>query len=61
MDGNKRLAWSATRIFCLLEGRDLIFPIDEAEAAVVAVASGHLDIPDLAVLLDRHIVVPREG
>jgi death-on-curing protein len=24
IEGNKRLAWSATRIFCLLNGRDLL-------------------------------------
>lgn len=23
VDGNKRLAWSATRAFCLLNGRDI--------------------------------------
>ena len=31
VDGNKRLAWSAARIFCLLNGRDLTYTIDEAE------------------------------
>ncbi len=31
VDGNKRLAWSAARIFCLLNGWDLTYTVDEAE------------------------------
>lgn len=44
-DGNKRLAWAATRVFCRLNGRDLAFTVDEAETLVVAVAAGDLDVP----------------
>jgi death on curing protein len=55
VDGNKRLAWAATRVFCLLNGRDLVFTIDDAEATVLAVAAGQLDVPDLATLFDRRI------
>ena len=55
IDGNKRLAWAATRIFCLLNGHALVFTVDDAEAMVVAVAAGQLDVPDLTTLLDRHI------
>jgi death-on-curing protein len=55
VDGNKRLAWSATRIFCLLNGRDLAFSVDEAEQLVVGVASGQLDVPELAAVLNRHL------
>jgi len=29
VDGNKRLAWSATRVFCLLNGRDIAFSVDD--------------------------------
>jgi len=57
VDGNERLSWSATRVFCLLNGRDLVFTVDEAEAMVLAVANGHLDVPDLAMLLVKHISV----
>ena len=57
VDGNKRLAWSATRVFCLLNGRDLVFTVDQAEAMVLAVANGDLDVPDLATLLAKHIGV----
>lgn len=54
-DGNKRLAWSAARIFCLLNDRDLVIPVDDAEAIVIAVATGELDVPDLAAELARWI------
>jgi death-on-curing protein len=57
VDGNKRLAWSATRVFCRLNGRDLVFTVDDAEAMVLAVAAGDLDVPDLATLLAKHIGV----
>lgn len=56
VDGNKRLAWSATRIFLLLNDSDLAYEIDETEQMVVAVAAGELDVPDLAVDLGRWIV-----
>ena len=54
VDGNKRLAWAATRVFCLLNGRDLGFEVDEAEALVVAVARGDADVPQLAERLTAH-------
>lgn len=55
VDGNKRLAWAATRVFCLLNDADLGLGTDEAEAMVVAVASGDLDVPDLAGLIERRL------
>lgn len=54
-DGNKRLAWSATRVFCLLNGHDIEFTVDEAEALVLAVATGELDVPALADVLAAHL------
>ena len=55
VDGNKRLAWAATRVFCLLNGTDLRLPVDDAERLVVGVAAGEVDVPDLvkALALDR--------
>lgn len=47
VDGNKRLAWSAARVFSLLNGRDLEIGIDEAEAMVVGAAAGAIDVPAL--------------
>lgn len=55
VDGNKRLAWGATRVFCLLNGRDLVFTVDGAEALVLAVATGDLDVPQLAELVEEHL------
>ena len=55
VDGNKRLAWSATRVFCLLNGRDIAFSVDEAEALVLAVARGEADVPDIALAIAEHL------
>jgi len=56
VDGNKRLAWSGTRVFCLLNGRDLRLTVDEAEELVLGVAQGHVDVPEIARLLEDHLV-----
>jgi len=55
VDGNKRLAWAATRVFCLLNGRDLDFTVDEAEGLVLAVARGELEVAEIAAAIDRHL------
>ena len=55
VDGNKRLAWAATRTFCLLNGRDLAFTVDDAEQFVLAVARGELDVPDITTVFERHL------
>ena len=55
VDGNKRLAWAAARVFCLINGRDLRFGVDQAESTVLALAAGELDVPQLAEVLERHL------
>jgi death-on-curing protein len=55
VDGNKRLAWAATRVFCLLNGRDITYTVDEAEALMLAAAAGGLDVPDVATWLRHHL------
>ncbi len=55
VDGNKRLAWAATRVFCLLNGRDLVFDVDEAEALVQAVAKGELEASEIATVIEEHL------
>lgn len=59
VDGNKRLAWAATRVFCLLDGRDLHFTVDEAERHVVAAATGEVDVRDLAKAISGHLTRPQ--
>lgn len=54
-DGNKRLAWAATRVFCLLNGCDLAFEVDEAEALVQAVARGDVEVVDIAASIAEHL------
>jgi death-on-curing protein len=54
VDGNKRLAWSAARIFCLLNGRVLTYTIDEAEDLMLSAASGQRDVPQIAAWLLAH-------
>lgn len=46
--GNKRLAWAATRVFCLMNGRDITGSVDQAEALVLAVAQGELEVAEIA-------------
>jgi death-on-curing protein len=49
IDGNKRLAWVATRLFYVYNGYDLHAPgAEEGEAFVVAVSVGELDLPEIA-------------
>lgn len=54
VDGNKRLAWAATRVFHLLNGRDLEYSVDEAEEFVLSVARGELEVPQIADWLRGH-------
>ncbi len=55
IDGNKRLAWSAARVFLLMNGRDLLIGVDEAEDLVLSVARGELDVPALAKRLSMRM------
>jgi death-on-curing protein len=59
VDGNKRLAWAATRVFHLMNGRDLAYSVDEAEEFVLSVARGDLEVPEIAEWLGRHQRAPR--
>lgn len=47
VDGNKRLAWAATRTFCLINNYDLKLTVDDAERIVVDTAKGKLDAEQL--------------
>lgn len=54
VDGNKRLAWSAARVFCLLNGRELTYTVDEAEDLMLSAASGEVAVPQIAAWLLAH-------
>lgn len=47
VDGNKRLGWSAMRIFLMMNGVELGYTVDDAERMVVGVAAGELDVADI--------------
>lgn len=53
IDGNKRIAWSAGRIFCLMNGRDLKMPINDAEKMILDIAKGDIDVADIAAILKK--------
>ena len=55
VDGNKRLAWSAMRAFCILNGRDLDYTVDEAESFVLGAAAGDIDVPEIATWISDHL------
>ena len=60
VDGNKRLAWAATRLFVLLNGGDLRgYTEDEAYDFVIAVAEGSLAEVDKIAEQLRLWLVPR--
>ncbi len=54
VDGNNRLAWSACRVFHLLNQRDLSYSVDEAEQMMLAAAAGELGVADIAAWLRQH-------
>lgn len=47
VDGNKRLAWSATKVFLLINGEQITYNVDDAEKVVVGVASGTYSLEQL--------------
>ena len=55
VDGNKRISWYAAWVFLHLNGHPLSadFDVDEAEAFVLAVCQGQLDLASIAGTLRR--------
>lgn len=52
IDGNKRLAWTATRLFLVLNGTDISVPDPVvADEFVRDVAQGHLTVAEIAGVL----------
>lgn len=52
VDGNKRLGWVATIVFYRINGWNLEAPDDEGYEAVIAVAEGRMDVPEVAAVLE---------
>jgi prophage maintenance system killer protein len=42
-------------VFCQLNDRDLAFSVDEAEALVVSVAAGDIEVAELSAILAQHL------
>lgn len=51
VDGNKRLGWTATKLFLRLNGRLLPAPHDDAYDLVIGVAEGRLELAEVAETL----------
>ena len=51
VDGNKRVSWLAAGAFYRLNGYDLDAPDDPAYDLVISVATGALDVPEIAAAL----------
>jgi death-on-curing protein len=61
LDGNKRAAWVAMRLFIALNGWEWRTrpTIEDAEATVIAIAAGELDEPGAASWLREHLTPVR--
>lgn len=57
LDGNKRAAWTLTRVFLALNDHGLVVDDDAAEEFVVSVAQGQVDIKASAVWLDTRMAM----
>ena len=55
IDGNKRLAWSAARLFCLMNDLDIKMKQERAYELVVGLASGQIELAELSVSLKKVI------
>ena len=56
VDGNKRLAWAAMRVFLIMNGYRVVFDIDDAEQMVLAAARGELDVHAISSWIAEHAV-----
>lgn len=56
VDGNKRLSWYLTLAFLRLNGVRVVMTNEDAFDLVIAVAQGHIDVPEIAATLAAHLV-----
>ena len=55
VDGNKRIAWAGARVFLILNGIELAYTVDDAEAFVLAVARGEMEVEAIAEWFRAHV------
>ena len=55
VDGNKRIAWAGARVFLILNGIELAYTVDDAEAFVLAVARGEMEVDAIAGWFRAHV------
>ena len=56
VDGNKRIGHAALEVVLVLNGLELLAPVDEQEAIILRVASGDMDRKEFCSWVKRHIV-----
>jgi death-on-curing protein len=56
IDGNKRIARSAGRLFALLNRADIEMDVDTAEKMILRLACGELDIAECSVMVRDHLI-----
>lgn len=55
VDGNKRMAWAGSKIFCIINGKELRLDIDEAEELIVGIAAGKFEVAEIVKVLSARI------
>jgi death-on-curing protein len=54
VDGNKRTAWTAAKVFLLLNGYRLTATVENAETALLGVIQGDIDSEELTDWIEEH-------
>jgi len=55
VDGNKRVGHAAMETFLLLNGAELVAPVDEQERLILDLAAGRVSSPQLTEWLRQHL------
>ena len=56
VDGNKRTGWTLLITFLQINQREIVAPADDALAFVLGVATGQIDLNDIAHWIEEHLV-----
>ena len=55
VDGNTRVAHAAMEVFLILNGYEVVAPVDEQERLVLDLAAGRMTREQLAEWLEKHL------